>query len=292
MAGNPEDNLYCDQANCSNPSIVFGFLRSGVKFKVCPDHYLSLVNKQIPTFSIAAFHFIETIKDAAVYEDRKELVERGRGVISTLESRCEVEWLRAQERIQANRTDLLEVVEKTHREMWEKGKRWYEESLGKLRACRIRLERVMKEKQFQLSPQDLTLCGGIPEWTPFRLVVGDCRVNTVETLLSRFHMLSADYQEDFMTTVATEQARLGRADIAHEVSLYAKELGYAYTDYQTAALRVVEQSTQQLDLLFHKDPAKKCLAESRLYVKVGEYELARQQLDKGRELLTLQGMRQ
>lgn len=72
-----ESNLLCDQSACSNPAVVFGFLSPDLKTKACQDHYLVLVHKQVPSFPISTYAFIDSIQAVSLYEQRKTLMEKG-----------------------------------------------------------------------------------------------------------------------------------------------------------------------------------------------------------------------
>ena len=279
-----DSNLYCDELACSNSAQVFGFLPGGTKKKVCQDHMLTLVNKQVSIFSIAAFQFMETAKDGAAYEERKELMQRGLGAVMTLESRCEEAWSQGQTRLQTHCTALNETIQKTYQGMWDQGSQKYEETKEQLATTRKRLEGLVRSKHLQLSPEDLELCEAVPAGAPFRLVVGDCRVAVVETLQGHFHLISADKQH--LQELVKEQQAQGKVDIAQEVSQYAREWDYALGDFAEEARKLVEQATQQLKhLLTNVEVEKRCLSTGLQSIKTGEYAQALEQLEQGRSLL-------
>ena len=291
-----ETNIYCDL--CQSPAVVFGFQREGVKTKACENHVRDLVRKKVNTIDIEGFHFIQSTKDVAVYMERKETMERGMGAATCLRSRCEEEWSNAQTRLRANREEIMEIVRKTYEMVTTQGQKRYELVVKRTEETRNRLKRLIQERDFQLNPEDMAMCREVPTGSPFRLIIGDCRLHLVQALLSHFHFLSSDLPLPTLDTLAGKQADLGHLDIAEEVSTYAAGHGHRLSDYTEAANRLKEQTNTQLQHLLSNiettanaiEKASECLKTGLGKVRTGEYNLAVEEMEKGRTLLKQHGL--
>ena len=291
-----EGNLYCDESGCPNPSFVFGFLSNGLKTKVCQAHVTVLSSKQGIMFNISAFNFIEEIKDGVLYNDRQKLMQKGIATVTTLESRCEEEWRDAQIRLQDSYNSLFEVMQKTYECMWTKGKQCYDLTKRRLQETRVELNRLVEEKYYQPSPQVVDVCEKGPAGAPIRIIVGDCRVQEVETVLSHFHCLSTeDSTDEKLADLRRKEEELGSMDVVWELNKYAKEQGYSHTNTQQTLFQFKENIDFKVKTLLYTDQeihetAGKCLNEGLLHVTKGEYDTAVKELEKGRNLLRIRGM--
>ena len=280
----PEANLYCDHSRCPHHAVIFGFLPGPVKKKVCQDHMSSLVSKKVAIFNIEAFYFLQSVKDGPVYEERKELMHRCIGALTVLDSECEQEWTRAQTLIQSSCESLSAVIQKTYQEVWERSRQEYEEAKYRLEVTRMRLERLVREKDFRMSQQDLSLCESPPAKAAFRLVVGDCRVEVVETILRHFHVLTG--HKTRLEATLREQTELGKLDIAHDICTYAREIGHQLGDFELEARQFRDQiESQLLHHLYYKEIESKYLNSGWGKVKTGEYGRAVELFEKGRVML-------
>ena len=235
-------------------------------------------------YSIAAFHFIASVSDAPVYEHRKQLTQRGLGRVTTMESRCEEEWIRAQTLIQSHSTALYEVLQQTYQELWERSMQGYADAKLQLSLTRANFERLVQDREFQLNAKDSDICEREDALSPFRVMVSDCRLTVVEAVLSNFRLLSKD--REGLERLVKEQSEIGRVDVAHEVGVYAKELGYPVEDFGEAARQWMEDANQQLlSLLTYRENETSCLSYGLVKVKSGEYDKAISEFEKGRTML-------
>ena len=223
-------NLFCDQPDCGDLAISFGFLRNGNKEKTCATHIQTLASKELMTFPIAAYNFIDSVQDAGLYNDRKRLIEKGLAAVNTLKSKCDEDWAAGQTRISTVASDLQKVVRKTFEEMLGKGQERYEETKRKLDATRSRFEQFVLNKSVHLSAEDRKLCETVPTWSPFRVILGDCRVTVADTLRSHFYILTKDSLGE-LKTVIRDQFRAEKVDIVTEMKRYMKEHGYPSSPY-------------------------------------------------------------
>ena len=287
---------HCDQPNCSNAAVVFGFVPDVGKTKTCHEHILTLVNMHLSLFDISAFHFVDSAKDGVLYEERKELVQKGLKAVATLEDNCEREWVTGQDLLQTHSATLFEVFQRTYEVLWRKTKERYEETKRTLSASRSRLERLLQEKDFQLGAEDMVLCETQPTGSPFKLILGDVRVTVADTLLASFFLLPTNQElagaklTSNLETVAAQQHRLGKVDIANEVSLYAQERGLVHADYQKEALQYKDTLARRLACLSATEEEFAQLVTSwqsaaHQQVQQGQYKAAARELQRAREAL-------
>ena len=248
--------------------------------KVCKQDMTELVDMQVATFNIAGFSFIESLADGLLYEQRKEIVHRGLRAISESERKCDEEWCRSQTLVTSNCAALFEVIKRAYQEMLDRGKEEYQDAKQKLQASRQKLEKLLAEKHFHLSSLELAVIEKLPAATLFRLVVGDCRVTVVKTLLTHFHLLSPDRNK--LETLVKEQSLLGHVNIANEVSLYARDLGFPFSDFQQAARKQAKQVEEQIsNLLYFREIETQCLSAGLFKIQSGDYDGAIQDLQTG-----------
>jgi hypothetical protein len=182
-------NLFCGQLQCGRPAYLFGFNQLGAKLLVCRDHTLILTDKRISVFDFAAFAFIESLEDSALYEQRRGLMHQGMGNIAVLEARCESDLEEAEKRIQTVVTSLQAVISRSSQELRLKTQQCYANAKQQLKDWRTRLESLTTNKRFQMDAIDEVLCQKMPVFSLFRLTLGDCSVSVAQTLASHWHIL-------------------------------------------------------------------------------------------------------
>jgi len=304
-----ERNLFCDQGGCGEPAIVFGFAQSA-KTRACRDHALSLVDKRVTLFDIAAYDFVQSAKDAPQYEQRRRLMQKGLGTVTAMETKCESDLVEAQTGLLASTVAVFEVAVKSYQEQWERTCTRYKETMKSLRASRSHFERLIADKDFQLNPEDLGLCESVPSGSLFRLVTGDCRLAVVSVLMSHFVLLPIDEKAKLdasrrkaevtrLMEEARKQAEEGSTDIAEAVVSFATELDAAAsgTDFKFATAQFKAAIPKQLAALlpnaFKRDPkqaAEECQVAADEANKRGEFNKAVAELQDGRALLQQQAL--
>lgn len=289
------ENLFCDEQNCGQPANSFGFVK-GVKWRTCENHVLALLNKKVTVYDIAGFSFIQSTKDGPLYEERRELMQKGLGNLGFLESRYEEDWQNGQRRITETGELLHKVIQQSLQEMWYRGLHRYEEMKQDLAEVRSRLERLILDKNFQLSPQDTQICSSVPAGPFMCFIVGDCRLPVVEAVMGNFHLLNwnANREEPRnwgaqVKKFAKDQADTGKASTAAEASGYAKQLGSECPDYKEAALKQSEVTTKRLcELLRSKElhQAEEHLKAGKAACQAGDFDRALRELQKSKDLLS------
>jgi len=212
-------NLLCDQPHCGNPAYVFGFVRGTEKTKACRCHTLDLTDKQITVFDIAGHDFILSPQDWPLYVQRKNLLHTGLDCLTMLETRCQGNLEECERSIQAVREQLIEPIERVCQEMRFKVHQRHDEVMRDLSEKRNQLERLVTERDFKLSTEELMLCEAVPEGALFSLVVGDCQLGNVEMHLvpiERFMHQSIERRS--VNSAACEP------EIAAEIKVPANEL--------------------------------------------------------------------
>lgn len=303
-----ERNLFCDQRSCGQLAIVFGFVQSA-KVRACRDHTLSMVDKRVTLFDIAAYDFIQSAQDAPLYEQRRDLMQKGLGTVTALETKCECDLLEAQSHLLASSVAVFEVIMKSFQEQWEHTCDRYKEIMRSLKESRNHLERLVADKHFQLGSSGLGLCESVPSSSLFRLVIGDCRLALVKVLLNHFVLLPIDEKAQFdiskrkaevakLKEVATRQAEEGSVDVAEAVINFSKEFDTSASgiDFKFTAAQLKAAIPKQLAALlstYKRDPeqvAEECKAAANEANKLGEFEAAVTELQEGRTLLQQQAL--
>jgi len=151
-----EINLFCD--TCGQAASTFGFTQPGRKYKVCITHIQALTDKHLTTFDIAAFGFIESVQDAGLFEERRELRRKGLGNIAALESDGDRYWAESCQSLETGKAELMEIVETCYREKWQAAHSNYEQAKIALQQRKLNFERLLTSKQYQLSAEDAALC--------------------------------------------------------------------------------------------------------------------------------------
>jgi hypothetical protein len=151
-------NILCDCYECGVTATTFGFTQPTIKYKVCRNHIHVLTDKHLSTFDIAAYGIIDSVKDAGLYEERREMRQKGLGNLSTLESELERNWIEFQSSLETAKNQLWEIVENCYREEWYRAQASFEETRAALAQRKLNFEHLLTTKHYQLSPQDSALC--------------------------------------------------------------------------------------------------------------------------------------
>jgi len=183
-----EKNSFCDQPGCSQPAYVFGL--QSTKKRVCRDHVLALLDKQVPVFDIAAFDYIQTAEDWPVYLHRKDTAHRGLGHISILEAGCHQTLQETQEQLVSSKALVLGAVSNAFQSLQTKVLQQFEKAKETLRGKRDTLGKYLADREYQLSLEDAALCDQTPSGPLFRARMKDCGGPVEEAIKAQFELLS------------------------------------------------------------------------------------------------------
>jgi len=288
-------NLFCDQTGCGQVAAAFGFAQGATKTKACSDHALSLSSQGVLLFDIAVHQFVETEGDGSLMLQRQGLRGKGLENVSVLEVRCDRDLEVAQLRLQRAHTTVLDVVERSFREMQQRIGQRYQEVKQFLASKRYELERLVEDKHFQLSSENSALCESLPAGPLLGFALGDCRLAVAEVLFAHFSLFPAMEQVclkggEAVAKLAAENAAAGNMDIAQEVAEHAEETKELYTQ---AAQRYREKHTQKLLLLIPTaateaevtEVAGKYVRKSQAARETGNYDKALKQAQKAKAWL-------
>jgi hypothetical protein len=248
------EHLSCEEGGCKGPAKVFGFVNK-IKRIACESHALLLIQMRTTIYPIAAFVFIKSPVDASLYEERKTMMQKGLGNLSSLETACEKDWEAGQKHLQESCDVLHDTVQKSFQEMWLRGQQCFEDMKQRLKVLRGLVEQLVLHSSYQPSPQVIEICECVPKELVFRLKLGDCRLSVAEVILQSFHLLawdvSAERQRDWagrLQVYARDQTE--QADVAMEVAECAELLGSTVFDFSFAATQQKEVSARHLRDLF------------------------------------------
>ncbi|MBV5279778.1 MAG: hypothetical protein J0651_00405, partial [Actinobacteria bacterium] len=222
-------------------------------------------------------------------------MSKAQGIIISLENECEKDWEEGQKRLQQVSDAAHEVVQRSFQSMWQSGYQCYEAQRKELSERRSRIDRLLLDRNCQLSPEESLLCEGGAAGPVFQVIVGDCRLSIAQTLASSFHLLAwdlkAESQKDWglkLQQFCGEQAEKNQTDVAAQAAESAKRLGVGTPDYQAAALRQGEATQRGLRELC-ASPAERealdCLKEGLESGREGRFDEALGKLQRGWELL-------
>jgi tetratricopeptide (TPR) repeat protein len=268
------------------------------------------VDKRVTLFDIGAYDFIQSARDAPQYEQRRDLMQKGLGTITALETKCESDLMEAHTHLLASAEAMFDVALKSYQEVWVRTCERYKELMRSLRESRNRLERLITEKDFQAYSEDLELCESVPSGSLFRLVTGDCRLATVEVLMRHLVLLPTDGKAQLevarrktegarLKELAIKQAEKGSADMAETVVSFAKEFGVEASElnFTSAAAQFKAAVLKQLAVLLpstvKQSPTQvvaECSALAQEANKRGEFEKAVEALQRGKTVLQQQAM--
>ena len=256
---------------------------------------LSLVNKRSTVYDISAFTFIESPKDGPFYEERRTLMQKGLGNVTSLLTACEKDWEDGQRRVQETCEAMYEIVQRSFTEMWHRGNDQYQEVKKDLGELHSRLERLVLDKDFQLSPEELAICDSVQTGPVFRVLLGDCRLATVEALFTNLNVLSWDIkresQKDWAVKLqefASSEAEKGRTDVAMEAAESASQLGADRLDFSAKDAKQRKDMAKRLQFFFPstaRPEAEECLKAGEAASKAGHYDKAVEELKRGRKLV-------
>lgn len=299
-----DSNLFCDEPSCGQPAYSFGFLKCTEKTKACLAHTHIMLSKSSTAFDIAGYRFIESLQDAPIYQQRRYAMHMGLGKLSTRETQCEIDWQEAEKRLEEAENAILMVVKRSFVEMRQRALMRYEAVKLNLSYHRSNLERLVLDKDFQLSPQETVFCESDPMGPLFKCACGDASLQVATALMQRFHILpegeidQIDLEErresvEKLSIAAQELAKQGEPDLAKEVAEYAQELGAGEADFSASALYYKQQIADSLNTFLPSASlqqtaqavSRKYIAESQAFMQVGDYTKARNKLQRGKALL-------
>jgi len=298
-----EANLFCDHANCSEPAAKFVFAQGATKTKACFQHTCTLLSEEL--YNISAYHFAQSPGDATVYECRVELVRKGVGNIEELKGKCLKDLEIAEGRLKSAKEKVLDIVERSFREMVLRTQERCGELIQLLELKRGNIEKLVQEKRFQLSAADTALCGNVPPASLFCMVLGDCVVPVTEALMGSFYILPFKGSEDAslfassavmreLKSFLQEEMEKGRTDIAAETGKYVQELSTEdLPDFLSILSQQQRKSAKKLVLSLPRTASEtEVLKVAEQYSQrsaearnIGNYELSLKRITKGRAVL-------
>ena len=290
-------NLFCDQVNCPAQAFFFCFLRNGEKSKVCKEHLSVFMQKKVKMFEIEDFLVVETEKEASEYKNRRKFVRKGLKNVTKVQKMCEEEWRIGQNRLQKSSEEMFEVFQKAYAETWLRLKQRYDQTMYSLTSTRTQLLQLLRDPHLPCPSLDL-----LESPSPFRLILGDCRLPIVQTLLSHFHILPQGnhlHKKDSMESLAKQEMKLGRVDIADEINQYVKEHGLNPIDFSHAASRYKEKIPRELTFLLPNAASEQEISEitsvsletGQMHIRKGEYKSGISEFQLCRTLLDHRNMR-
>lgn len=267
---------------------------SGRKWKSCESHILNLINKQATVYDIAAFAFIDSPKDGPLYDERRLLMQKGFGNITSLMTQCEKDWEDGQRRVQEVSEAVFQIVQRGFTEIWYRGNERYREVKKDLGDLWSRLERLVQDKEFQLSPQDLAICESVKAGSVFRMLLGDCTLAVTEALISNLSVLSWDISRESqmdwaakLRKFAEKQAMDMRADVAKEAGDLASLLGAErfINEFPQFTDSEVQAKFQFFFPSTARPEAENCLKAGEAENEAGHFAEAGFALQRGRDLM-------
>lgn len=185
-------NFFCDQRDCGGLAQVFGFTSGATKTKACSAHMRNLTDKGLAIFEIEAYNFIQFPQDVPLYEQRKDMMQKGMMNLAALESRCEASLEECERSIQTVRGSLIETIERHCQEMRFTVQMQYQKVRGDLNENRSYLEKLITEKQLQLSSKTLAFCFEVVREKLFILDIEDATLCISQILKTRFRLRSVE----------------------------------------------------------------------------------------------------
>lgn len=178
-----QTNLFCDVPNCGEPAVAFGFIQTA-KSRVCRDHILTLVDKRVMLFDIAAYNFLRTAQDGGLYEQRREWMQKGLGALTVLEAACERDLMEAHTQLLTTSAAMFQAALQAYQLQWTYVCQRYEEVRLRLQLQREHFELLLVERDRQLTAEEVALCEAVPSGPLFSLAVGDCVTAVKECIRS------------------------------------------------------------------------------------------------------------
>lgn len=240
-------NLFCDQ--CGHEATVFA-LQPPLKVKACAEHSVHLIAKYSTAYSIVAYDFIERAEDIAEYEERREIVSKCRGTITTLQERCEENRNQAHSRLQSAMVAMLAIVERGISEQHMRVEQRWQQVNEELNALNAHLEKYAFDKSFALDPA-LEALQFTPSGALFKVVIGDCSLLLVKAVLDNCVLLPVDEGMPRMDSGEKLIAKAGavtQTDLAAEMLVYTAELGFQdfSSDYRKVASKMKRKTAKKL----------------------------------------------
>ena len=286
-------NLLCNEANCGSPVLHFGFNRIGSKQYVCRSHVNVLLDKRISVFDIESESFVQSPSDGPEYDRRRGLMERGLGVLSALETRCNVDMEEAEEDLRQAEESLMQVLRESLKEVKFRLERRQEEIRKVLNQLKINLERCIQDRHFDLSEMDIAMTEATQDVPLFRLILEDCSASIAQAIVSSGYLLPLEDSPvaavtDRSTTsrkleaLARDLGKRGKADAALKAAAYAAVLANTEVSdvFQSAAVEHRQRSTADLAFLLPRQMPEQdlqafvtaCVSSASANRRAGHYE--------------------
>jgi len=263
----------CSKADCEQPAEIFGF-REGVKTKACLKHMLQEIGEGVPVYSISADTFIETTAQVPAYRERKARMESGKQHLKTLEARCDLEWAQGYHELTQSLTDTTTTMHKIAEELQRRAQDHYKQIKSQLKQRESNLERLVVDRDFQLSTEDAALCEAAPDEPVLRVELKDCKEQLARVLIAHFQMWPGESMEVEPAAASPAEEHQSQSEIPSSESESAPIVG------QPRRLRHVTDAIPR---------AEENISKGKEAREAGQYAEALERLQRARELLVFQG---
>jgi len=242
---------------------------------------------------IKGFALIESVADIPAYEEKRLIVQKGLEQVATLEDRCETDWEEAQGRLRTTEKETIAIVERAFDEMRYRTQERYEQSKKDLQLQRSHFEELLRDRDFLLSPEEVTLLNATLTQPLFSIAVRNIAVPIAELLLAHFQLVPP-VKKMGIAPLASAQTEKGEVHMAEQTATFADA---SYSESRTlhfkAAVTDGAIATKQLtQLLPNSSPqhiaekqAGRRLKAGRKAVAAGNYDRALKKLTAARALL-------
>lgn len=183
-----ESNLFCDQG-CSEIATAFG-LEGTHKNKACLKHLIELKNKNLATYPISTYYFLQSPDDLKEYNRRKRLTDVGVGRVTVLEAKCEEGFQVGQTQLMEQEKTLQLIVSRCVREQEKLLELHYNALRHQLAGWKAELTHYLSHKEMELSTATYALCKEEPSEQCLSLKTLDCSVALANLVLESSSILS------------------------------------------------------------------------------------------------------
>ena len=284
-----EENYFCEESDCTKAACAFRFTAAATKTMTCGRHMCELLSKHIQVFTIEAIHYMHSPDDWTAYSQISDYAKSALNYMNTLEGKWRKVVQGVNQQLVETQKRIVTVVERSIKEIQLQVATYHESIQTSINQTRISLKKSMRDKRFQLNPEELALCDRTPP--RFRLVLKDCRTEVAEMILNSYNFLTPN--ADFATLVE-KQAEKQNYDAAQETVEFAMTLGIdTFPNYedmkrkQTHKIRkklmnLLPNSVNEQEILVLVETWELKASED---LKGKNHEKARKKLEKAKEIL-------
>lgn len=178
----------CDHGDCEQPAEVFGFPGS-IRSKACLRHMLEVIGECEPIYIISAYSFIETVQHVPLYQERKARSKRGKEHLKVLEARCDRAYDQGSQELTLSLGEVQKAIELVSEEVVKRAQIHHQQMKQRLEEKKSNLERLVVDRDFELSTEDAELCQAIPAEGGLRVSLRDCKEQLTQTILAHLQLL-------------------------------------------------------------------------------------------------------